>query len=75
MFEHGTYPPSFGPHNGEREAVLTSRSRAVSNHPPGAGPGRPQRSTRTLWSLVSRKVSDPMTKVPAATMIGYQSPW
>ena len=38
MFEHVTHTPSFGPHNGEREAVLTSRSLAVSNHPPGAGP-------------------------------------
>jgi hypothetical protein len=38
MFEHGTYPPSFGPHNGEREAVLTSHTLAVSHRPPGAGP-------------------------------------
>ena len=37
MFEHGLHPPSFGPHNGEREAVLTPRSLAVSGHPPGAG--------------------------------------
>ena len=40
MFEHDTYPPSFGPHNGEREVVLTPRSPAVSNHPPAAGPVR-----------------------------------
>ena len=37
MFEHVTHTPSFGPHNEEREAVLTPRSLAVSHHPPGAG--------------------------------------
>ena len=42
MFEHVTHTPSFGPHNGEREAVLTPRSRTVPTRPPGA-------VSRTTW--------------------------
>jgi hypothetical protein len=32
------------------------------------------RSTRTFWSLVSRRNKVPITSVIAATTIGYQSP-